>query len=196
MRNALHQAAVAAEGVGAVVHHRVLRGVELDGQQAFGQGHAHSRGNALAQRAGGHFHTGGQATLGMARRLRAPLAEILDFLNGEIIAREMEHRVLEHGGMPVGQHEAVAVQPAGIGGIVLETVPPEGLGHVGHAEGSAGVAGAGFFNGVNGKSADGVGTLSAGGHDSFSFLGVMGWNAARQAARRGRRADRDARRAP
>ena len=108
VRDAFHQASVAAEGIGAVVHHRLFRGIELGGQHAFGQSHAHGRGNALAQRTGGHFHAGRQAALGMPRRLGAPLAEILDFLNGKIIAGEMEHRVLEHGGVPVGKQPGLA----------------------------------------------------------------------------------------
>ena len=36
-------------------------------------------------------------------------------------------------GMAVGKHKAVAVKPAGVARIVLETMTPQGFGHVGHA---------------------------------------------------------------
>jgi hypothetical protein len=64
--DALHQAAVAQEGVGVVVHHGVAFAVELGRQQLLGQRHAHGVGDALAQRAGGGFHAGGVAHLGVA----------------------------------------------------------------------------------------------------------------------------------
>ena len=170
MRNAFHQAAVAHKNVGVVVHNLVLGSVELRGQHALGQGHAHGGGNALPQRAGGHFNTQMRLVFGMPGGFCSPLAEIAYFFHGDVVAREVQQGVEQHGRMPVGEYKAVAVEPQGIGRIMPETVPPEGFGHIGHAEGRTGVAGAGFLNSVHGKGADGVGALSAGGHDHSSIF--------------------------
>jgi hypothetical protein len=74
--DAFHQAAVAHEHVGVVVHHRVAVAVEFLRQQLFGQRHAHRVGDALAQRAGGGFHAGRDAGLGVAGGLAVQLAEV------------------------------------------------------------------------------------------------------------------------
>ena len=66
--DAFHQAAVADEGPGAVVDHRVARPVEFGGKQLFGECHADRVGDALAERAGGGFHPRRDVDLRMARR--------------------------------------------------------------------------------------------------------------------------------
>jgi hypothetical protein len=80
--DAFHQAAVAQEDVGVVVHHVMAFAVEFGGQQLFGQRHAHGIGNALAQRAGGGFHAGGHAHFGVAGGFAVQLAEVLQLFMG------------------------------------------------------------------------------------------------------------------
>jgi hypothetical protein len=80
--DAFHQAAVAQEHIGEVVDDGVAGAVELGGQQLLGQRHAHRVGQALAQRAGGGFHAGRDAHLGVARGLAVQLAEVLQLAIG------------------------------------------------------------------------------------------------------------------
>ena len=164
--HAFHEAAVTEEHVSVVVDDRVFGGVEAGGQHLFGQGHAHGGRDALTQGTGGHFHAGGHVAFGMAGGAGAQLAEVADVVHAQVVAGEVQHGIEQHGGVTVGQHEAVTIHPAGIGGIVFEAVAPEGFGHVGHAQGGAGMTGTGLLDGVDGKGADGVGTLSAGRHDA------------------------------
>ena len=157
----------------------MLGRVVTSGQHALGQRHAHCGRNTLPQRAGGHFNAQIRLVFGVSCGFGSPLAEVAQLLHGQVIAREVQQGIEQHGGMAVGKHKAVAVKPAGVARIVLETMTPQGFGHVGHAQRCAGVTGAGFFNGVHGKGADGIGALSAGGHDSFLYFCVI-WLTARR----------------
>ena len=47
-------------------------------------------------------------------RVPAPeLAELLEVVHGEVVAREVQHDVLQGAGVPVAQHEAVERDPSG-----------------------------------------------------------------------------------
>ena len=53
--------------------------------------------------------------------LGTPLAELLDVLNGDrVVTGEVQQRVKQHAAVTGGQHEAVAVEPLGVLGVVLE----------------------------------------------------------------------------
>lgn len=162
MRNAFHQAAVAQEHPGAVVDDLVLGPVVALGQQLFGQRKAHGVGQALAERPGGGFHAGGFMMLRMAGGLAAELTELLELLDRQVVAAQVQQRVLQHRAVAVGQHEAVAVEPLGVVGVVTEIVVPEDLGDIGHAHRHAGMPGLGGFDRISGKEADGIGQLAAG----------------------------------
>ncbi len=157
--DAFHQAAVAQEGVGAVVNDRVAVAVELGGQQLLGQRHAHGIGDALAQRAGGGLHARGHVDLGVAGGQAVQLAEALQLGHAELVAGEVQQRVDQHRAVAVAEHETVAVGPVRVGRVVLEVTVPQRLGHVGHAHGGAGVARVGLLHGVHRQGADGVGHL-------------------------------------
>ena len=162
--DAFHQAAVTQEHVGVVVDDGVACAVELGGQQLFGQREAHGIGDALAQRAGGGFHAGGDAHFGVAGRLAVQLAEVLEFVDRQRVAREVQQRVDQHGAVAVGQDEAVTVSPLRVDGVVLEVTAPQCHGHVGHAHGGAGVAGVGLLNGIHCECADRIRHLLSVGH--------------------------------
>ncbi|OIQ68027.1 hypothetical protein GALL_503870 [mine drainage metagenome] len=161
MADAFHQAAVTQEHVGMVVDDFVAGKIELARQHLLGEGHAHGIGQPLAQRAGGGFHAGGVADFGVPRGLAVQLAEALEFLNGEVVAGEVQQGVDQHRTVTVGQHEAVAVGPMRIGRVVVHVVAPQHLGDVGHAHRRAGVTGLGGFDPVDGKKTDGVGQAAA-----------------------------------
>ena len=94
--DALHQAAVAHEHIGVVVDDGMPWAVEFIGQQFFRQGHAHRIGDALAQRPRGGFHAGGDTHFRVAGGLAVQLAEILQLLHGQVIARQVQQGVNQH----------------------------------------------------------------------------------------------------
>ncbi len=187
LRHAFHEAAVAEEHPGIVIHDGEALAVELVGHHALGKGHAHGRGDALTEGTRGHFHAGSHAEFGMTGSLRAELAEIADIVHGKVVSGKMQQSIEQHGGMAVGKHEAVAIGPCGIGRIMLQKTAPEGFGHVGHAEGRAGMTGLRFLDGVDGKGAYGIGKFCTSRHKGCLLGGIAGKNqraAAVKAARR------------
>ena len=144
-----HQAAVAHEHIGVVIHHRMAFAVELLGQQLFSQRHADGIGNALAERARSGFHAGRDAVFGVARSLAVQLAEILQLLHRQLVAGQVQQGINQHRTVAVGQHKAVAVEPLRIARAVLQVLAPQGNGHVRHAHRGSGMAGIGLLNCVH-----------------------------------------------
>ncbi|MDT4854007.1 hypothetical protein FQZ97_882930 [compost metagenome] len=172
--DAFHHATVAQEGVGVVVDDGQVLAVELGGQQLLGQREAHGIGDALTQRAGGGLDAGGDVDFGVAGGLAVQLAEVLDLGQGQVVAREVQHRVDQHRGVAVGQHEAVAVEPVRVGGVVAQVLAPQGDGHVGHAHRCARMSGIGLLNGIHCQRADRVGHQGLVCHGQWAF-GGKGW---------------------
>ncbi|MNL27300.1 hypothetical protein D3C87_1488830 [compost metagenome] len=154
--DAFHQAAIAQEHIGVMVDDVVAGAVEFLAQQALGQRHAHRVGDALAQRAGGGFHARRDAVLGVAGGLAVQLAEVAQFLDRQVVAGQVQQRVDQHRTVAVGQHEAVAVGPVRVRGVMLQVPAPERHGDIRHAHRCTGVTGIGLLDGVHGKHADGV----------------------------------------
>jgi hypothetical protein len=88
--DALHHVAVAHHAVDEVIARRLLGltalAAELCARHASRQRHAHSVGEALAQRAGGDLDARRVSVLGMARRAGAPLPEVADLVQGQVVA--------------------------------------------------------------------------------------------------------------
>ena len=97
----------------------------------------------------------------MARRLAVQLAEALELLERQRIAGQVQQRVQQHRAVAVGQHEAIAVRPDRIGGIVLQMPAPQHLGNLGHAHRHAGVAAVGRFHRIDREKAQRIGQLAA-----------------------------------
>ena len=111
VRDALHEAAVAGDHVGAVVADVAA---ERGAQPALGDRHADRVADALTQRPGGDLDPRRVAGLGVPRRAAAPLAELAQVLEREVVAGQVQHGVLQDAGVPVGEDEAVAVGPLGV----------------------------------------------------------------------------------
>ena len=154
--NAFHEVAVGAEGVGVVVDDGEAGLVEALGQPALGERHTDAVAEALAERAGGGFDAGGMAVFGVARRPGAPLAEVLQVVQGHVVAGEVEGGVEEHRGVARGEDKAVAVGPLGITRVVAHDLGIEEVGKRGVGHGGAGVARIGLLHTVHGEGADGV----------------------------------------
>ena len=163
VRDAFHEAAVADEAVGVVIDDRRAVLVVLRREQFLGERHAHRVGETLAERTGGRFDADLEIALRVSRGARAQLAEFLQLIDGERIAREMQQGVQQHRAVAVRKHEAVAVPPFRVAGIVLEHIAPQHLGNVGHAHGRAGMSRIRGLNGIHGERANGVGQGAAGG---------------------------------
>ena len=159
MADAFHQATIAHEHIGVVVNDVVARLVEFSGQQFFGQGHAHGIGDALSQRSGGGFNARGDAHFGVTGGFAVQLAEVFQLCHGQRVASQVQQGVNEHGAVTVGQHEAIAVGPVGVFGVVLQVLAPQCHGHVGHAHGRTWVARIGLLNSVHGQGTNCVGHL-------------------------------------
>src|SRR5690606_32241861 len=83
--DAFHQAAVAQERIGVVVHNVVARAVELRRQGFLGQRETNGVGNALPQRAGSGFDTRCVTVFRVPRDLGVQLTEVLDVVNGYVV---------------------------------------------------------------------------------------------------------------
>lgn len=163
VRDALHHATVAHEHPGAVVDDFQLGPVITLCQQLLGQREPDCIGKALPKRPGGGFHPRRFAALGVAGGLAVQLTELLELLDRQVVAGQVQQRVLQHRPVPVGQHETVAIEPLRIVRVVPEEIVPQHFGDIGHAHGHAGVAGLCGFDRIGGEETDGVGQLAAGG---------------------------------
>ena len=151
-----------------VVDDVVAGAVEFGGQEFFSQCHAHRVGDALAQRAGGGFHAGGDAHLGVTSGFAVQLAEVFQLAHGQVVACQVQQSVNQHGTVAVGQHKAVAVGPMWVARVVAQVFTPQGHSNIGHAHGCAGVTGVGLLNCVHGQRADCVGHWGGVGHGENS----------------------------
>ncbi len=176
VRDTLHQAAVTDEHVGAMVDDLEPGPVEASRQHALGERHADGVGESLAQRAGGGFDPGGEADFRMSGRFRVELAEALQLLQRQIVAGQMQQRVQQHRAVAVRKHEAVAVGPLRMRGIVAQVFLPEHRGDVGHPHRHAGVAGFRLLDGVDGEETQCIGSGCGRGHGG-GLVGPVGGGA-------------------
>ena len=124
--------------------------VEQTALVALAVGEADGGSEALAQRAGGHFDAGGQTVFRMARSTGGSAAtEVLQVVQGQAIAGEVELNVLGEGGMTAGKNETVAAFPVGIVRIMLDEVLIQRVGNRRQRNGGAGVAVSRAFNRVS-----------------------------------------------
>ena len=125
VRDAFHQIAVGGDAVHAMVDDLVVRPVVALGEEPLRDPEADAVRVALPERAGRHLDAGGVMHLRMARRLRLPLPEPLQLLEREVVAGEVQRRVLEDAGVTGAEDEAVAVRPLRIRRVVVHHVRVE-----------------------------------------------------------------------
>ncbi len=140
-RHPLHQVAVRRDHVGPVI---LDVGAELLAQEPLGHRQTDRVGDPLTERAGGDLDARGQRqrrrrradvardvelALGVPGGLRAPLAERLDVVQAELVAGQVQRRVLQDRAVPGRQHEAIAVRPQRVGRVVLHPLGVEQIGH-------------------------------------------------------------------
>jgi hypothetical protein len=183
LADAFHQAAVAGKHIGVVVDDVVAVACIED---ALGERHADGVGDALSKRAGRGLDPAGMAEFGVAGRARAELAEVPDLVDRDVfIARQIKQRIKQHRAVSGRQHEAVAVGPVRMLGIVLHEACKQHGSDVGCAHGQAGMARIRLFDRVHREEADGVRhlvMLFACRHHPC-FRAAMGWKCAPEGAR-------------
>ncbi len=151
--DALHEAAVAGDHVGVVVAHV---GTEAVAHHTLGDGQADRVAETLAQRPRGHLDARRVAALGVARRLAAPLAELAQVLEREVVPGQVQEGVLEDARVAVGENETVTVGPVGIARVVVHDAGPQHVGERGQRHGCTRVSGLGRLGRVHGDATDDV----------------------------------------
>ena len=144
-----------------MIDHVEAGAVERRRQPFFRQRHADGIRQALAERASRGLDAEVRLVLGMSRSRRAQLPERLQVLDGQWVTGQVQQRVQQHRAVAVRNHEAVAVGPLRIAGIVAQVVAPQDLRDVGHAHRHAGMTGVGFLNRVHREGSDRIGKLPA-----------------------------------
>ena len=168
-RDPLHQAAVAAHGIDVVVEDVEARPVVVLREPLLRDRHAHARRDPLSQRPGGRLDARYPVVLRVPRRLAVEMAEAADVVEGDrwppqpFVVRvhrlgpgEVEHGPKQHGGVPVGEHEAVAVGPDWVLGIEAQDAIPDRINQRRQRHRRAGVSGVGLLHRVDRQRADGV----------------------------------------
>ena len=128
---------------------------------ALGDRHAHRHRQALAERTGGALDAVEQEVLWVPRTRAAELAEVRNVRDGRtLVTSKVQQAVDQHRAVTGREHEAVAVRPGRIGGIVLQIFGPEDGRGVGHPHRHAGMAAICRLDGIHRQGADGVGERS------------------------------------
>ena len=134
----------------------VVRPVVALGEEALGDREADAVREALAERARRRLDARRVVHLGMARGERLPLAEALQLLEREVVAGEMQRRVLEDAGVPGGEDEPVAVGPLRVRGIVVHHLGVEEVRERRERHRGARMPGVRLLDGVHRQRPDGV----------------------------------------
>ena len=156
VRDALHQIAIGREEVGVVIDDRLAGPIEQGRELRFGDRHADGIPGTLTERSRRGFDTGCDAVLRMSRGAAAPLPELFDVVEGEVVSGEVEDAVEQHAGVARREHEAIAVQPLGIRGVVPEMALPQHIGERRQRHRRARMARLRLLHGVHRQRADRV----------------------------------------
>ncbi len=152
-----------------VVEDVEARLVVAAGEPLLGDGHADAGGDALPERAGGGLDAGDPMVLGMSRRLAVELAETADVVQRNrglaqalvigvhrLGPGEVKHGPEQHRGVPVRQHEPVAVGPDRVLRIKLHDAVPDRIDQRRERHRRAGMPGLGLLHRVDRERANRV----------------------------------------
>lgn len=170
--NTLHSAAIAKEDVGVVVDEVVARLVEDSAGVCLGNGETNGVGEALAQRTSGDLNAGSVVALGMPWGDAVDLAELLQVVDGDAVAEEVQQGVVQHAAVAVGEDEAIAVEPLGVLGVEGHELVEQDVGDGGHAHGRTGVARVGLERGIDLERDAGLAAMRCGVAQSLVTQGV------------------------
>ena len=155
LADAFHQAAIACDHIGAVVHQIIA---ETRIEMALGHRHADGVGEALAKRTGGGLDAWRMAELRMAWRLRTELAEVLDLLACHLrIAGEIEQGVEQHRAVACRKDKPIPIWPVRGRGVELQEFLEQQGGAVGKAQRQAAMAALRLLDSVHAERPDRIG---------------------------------------
>ena len=154
--DALLQVAVGRDHVRVVIDDLVAVAVEARGEHALGERHADGGRDALAERAGRRLDPGRVAVLGVAGGRRAELAEVLEVVERQAVAGQVQRRVQEHRRVPAAEDEAVAIRPVGPARRVLHHPRVEHVRERRERHRRPGMSGVGLLDRVHRQGADRV----------------------------------------
>ena len=147
VRNALLKVAVAAENPCAVRARLHLRG----------ESETNAHCEALPERARRNLNAANELALGVTRRARTELAEVLEFVEQKRVrAGEMKERIDKRTAMPTGKHKAVAVSPFRMRRRKIQILEPERRSNVRLSHRAAGMTRLRFFHHIRDKNANRV----------------------------------------
>ncbi len=127
-------------------------GVEQAALETLAIGETDGGGETLAQRASGHLDARGQADFRMARGTGVlATTEVLEVVQCQAIAREVQLHVLGERRMAAGEDETVTAGPVRVARIVLDETLIQGVGDRSQRNRGAGVSGARLLHGVSGE---------------------------------------------
>lgn len=153
----LHHTPITEEGVGVAVGDLVVWLVVLGAEVFLRNGQSDGVGDTLAQRTRGDVDAR-RLGLRVARCLGVQLSELLQVVDGDWVAQEVEHHVQERNGVTVRQHETVSVDPFRVLWVGLQ-LRKQNVCCRSHAHRGARVARVGLGDGVDCKHSDGVDCL-------------------------------------
>jgi len=111
------EAAVSGEGDDVVVEEGVVGGIVASRSTLSGDGVTDGICDTLTERSRGGFDPFSFVKLGVAGSFTVENAEVLHFVEGEIVTGKVKPGVDEHGSVSGGEDEAVAVEPFRSGGV-------------------------------------------------------------------------------
>ncbi len=163
-----HEVTVAADHIDVVIEQNEIRPVVARRKPTRCDRHPDAVSAALPERTGRGLDAGGEAVFGMSGRDAVDRAELLDVIEadrrfvGDASAlqtahpRQMQQRIKQHRGMPGREHEAVAVGPKRIGGVVAQELLPQRVDDRGKRHRRSGMTGIRLLHGVDGQGANGI----------------------------------------
>ena len=138
--NTLHGASIAEEAVGVVVDQVKAILVEDRPSMSLSNSKSDSIAETLTTRACRHLNAECTMPLRMSWCYAIHLAEVFKIFHCDLVAEEVEQRILQHASVAVGEHEAISVQPVWVGGIEGHEFVEENVGNWCHTHGRARVA--------------------------------------------------------
>src|SRR5665213_1717575 len=128
-RDPLHEISVADDPVCEMIDDLEARTVVTGSQMRFGHRQTHTVTEALTERSRGRLDAWCNATLRVARRHATPFSKLFDLFERKIITGKVKQTIKQHRAVPRREHEAITVEPFGIGRIVFEESGPQHICH-------------------------------------------------------------------
>ena len=154
-RDTLHEVAVGDDRVDEVVGDRVAR-AELRREHRLPEREPDAVREALAERAARHLDAGEEAELRVPRGAGVELPELLEIVERDVEAGQVQEPVQQHRAVAGGEDEAVPPEPARLPGIEPEVARPQDVRQVRGAHRQAGVTAVRLLDRVCGQHADRV----------------------------------------